>query len=115
VPTALNFGPPPDHAGARDVGWLVETATAALRRHGIAAADWQQDGDPGPVEAAMLSLDPAAARETLGWQTRLDATTAAAWTAEWHARLQQGADARTLVFDQLDRFAATADSAARVA
>lgn len=109
IPPALNFGPPASGAlrDARHVAWLVETAIAALRANGVDAADWQQDGSPGPVEASVLALDPALAQATLGWRTRLDAATAVAWTAEWHARLAGGGDARTLAFEQIDRFADT--------
>jgi CDP-glucose 4,6-dehydratase len=111
LPRALNFGPPPDPENARDVGWLVETASACLRVHGIDVQDWRQDGDPGPAEATALSLDPALAATTLGWRTRLDAAASVAWTAEWHARLQRGETARAISLSQLDRYAAGAHSA----
>lgn len=104
LPRALNFGPPPDRV--HTVGWLVEAAIAALRGHGLDALDWQQDGEPGPPEAATLALDPSRAQESLGWRTRLDASASVGWTAEWHARLQQRETGRAIAFDQLDRYTA---------
>ena len=109
LPRALNFGPPPTEV--QDVGWLVDTTLAALRRHGIDTADWQQDAETGPPEARALTLDPARAAATLGWRTRLDAGDGAAWTAEWHARLIAGEGARDIAGDQIERFAAGAASA----
>lgn len=109
LPRTLNFGPPP--AAVQDVGWLVDTTLAALRDHGIDAADWQQDTETGPPEARALTLDPARAAATLRWHTRLDAGAAAAWTAEWHARLTAGEAARDIAGDQIERFAAGVASA----
>ena len=106
LPSALNFGPPPHAGHIRDVGWLVEAATACLRAHGIDVENWLQDGKPGPAEAATLALDPALAASTLGWRTRLDAAESVSWTAEWHARLQRGEAARSIAGDQIERYTA---------
>jgi CDP-glucose 4,6-dehydratase len=103
LPTAMNFGPPPRQV--HNVAWLVETAIAALRAEGVDAADWQQDGVPGPAEAATLTLDPTLAKATLGWRMRLAPEDAVAWTAAWHARLKRGEPARDLSLGQIDRFA----------
>jgi CDP-glucose 4,6-dehydratase len=75
---ALNFGPTID--GVWSVRQVVELALAAAGR-----GQWQQDGEPGPVEAAKLALDPALAGRVLGWRPRLSVVEAVDWTMAWEA------------------------------
>ncbi len=73
---ALNFGPSID--GVWSVRQVVELALAAAGR-----GQWQQDGEPGPVEAAKLALNPERAARVLGWRPRLSVVEAVQWTMAW--------------------------------
>lgn len=104
LPRALNFGPRRDAGGDRTVAWLAETTLGMLRETGIDAPGWVQDGEPGPREAASLSLDAGLARTVLGWEALLGQDEAVRWTAEWHGATLSGTSAREAVSRQIDRY-----------
>lgn len=87
APRALNIGPH-DPTDTRTVAEVAVAVQAAL---GVPAT-WSRDTADAPREMALLSLDPARARQTLGWQGRLDADTAIRLTADWYAAWMNGAD-----------------------
>jgi CDP-glucose 4,6-dehydratase len=78
---AWNFGP--DRADAVPV---ADLADRLIRRWG--SGRWEAGGPAAegaaPVEAGVLILDSAKARERLGWRPRLPLDEAVAWTVEWY-------------------------------
>lgn len=102
VPRALNFGPPPGESAT--VAEVAERVGAVL---GLATA-WEQDTGDHPREMTLLSLDPAAARESIGWCTRLALDSALEWTAAWYAGYRSGRSARELCLDQIRQYEALA-------
>lgn len=97
APTAVNFGPGAD--GAWTVRRVIETSLAQLGQ-----GRWEQDGDPGPAEAAFLSLDPSLAERALGWRPRLTVADALAWTGDWWRCECDGGDLRALAGRQIDAY-----------
>jgi CDP-glucose 4,6-dehydratase len=88
---AWNFGP--DSSQMLNVGEVAEAFCAAWGR----GAAWEAPGGPaGPKEAALLMLDPAKARQRLGWHPRFAVGEALAHTAEWYKAMLAGASAREL-------------------
>jgi CDP-glucose 4,6-dehydratase len=93
-----NFGP--DERDARPVQWIVERMT---QRWGEGAR-WELDGSPHPHEAHYLKLDASKAKSRLGWQPCLDLSTTLDWVVDWYRRHAQGAEARALTLEQIERF-----------
>ncbi|MFN3511732.1 MAG: CDP-glucose 4,6-dehydratase [Phenylobacterium sp.] len=98
APRALNFGPRP---GGREVS-VGELATAAIEALG--AKPWRHEPDPNSIEAKSLGIDASLARRVLGFESRLDAPKAVAWTMDWYRRQDQGEDALALVHEQIARY-----------
>jgi CDP-glucose 4,6-dehydratase len=98
-----NFGP--NDSDARPVQWIVERMT---QRWGDGAC-WVRDENPHPHEAHYLKLDVSKAKMRLGWQPRLDLATTLDWVAEWYRAHSQGADARSLTLDQIERYEQTTE------
>jgi CDP-glucose 4,6-dehydratase len=75
---AYNFGPnPPDHLSVKE---LVELSINTWGN-----GEWKDTSDSNqPHEAGFLKLDITKAKEALGWQPKLDATSAIGWTIEWY-------------------------------
>ncbi len=95
---AWNFGPPADDA--RTVEWTVSRA-AELWANG---ASWQSDGGDHPRESGRLTIDAGKAHRLLNWQIRLPAEETMQWTMSWYRQLHDGAAARDLCLDQIERF-----------
>jgi CDP-glucose 4,6-dehydratase len=102
TPRALNFGP----SGGEQVT-VGQVATAICDALG-GRRGWLPDDGEHPPEMTRLSLDSSLARNTLGWEPRLDHRSAIRWTAEWYAEHLAGADAARLCLDQIERYGALA-------
>lgn len=100
VPRALNFGPQPGEP--MTVATVADAVSKAL---GVERA-WQLDKGDHPPEMLSLSLDPALARETIGWRPRLSGQETIEWTARWYADHDRGIPARTLCLDQIRQYGA---------
>lgn len=98
TPRALNFGPRP---GGPEVT-VGELATAAIAALG--AKPWRHEPDPHSIEAKALGIDASLARQTLGFESRLDAPAAVDWTMDWYRRQDEGADALALCREQIARY-----------
>jgi len=86
-------------AGRAPVGYIVEK----LARHWDAAT-WRMADGKQPHQAAHLKIDASKAQVRLGWHPRLATDLALDWTAAWYRRQQDGASARDLCLDQIQRF-----------
>ena len=94
APSALNFGPPATGALAvRDLAARVFACWGAGR--------WEQAVESPLVESTVLRLDAERARQTLGWQPRLDLDTAVEWTVDWWRAAQSGRSLRELALHQI--------------
>jgi CDP-glucose 4,6-dehydratase len=98
TPAAFNFGPDP--AAFLTVGDVVARFSACFGGRPGAAAH----AGTHPAEAPYLTIDSARAAALLGWRARLDAGSAIAWTARWHAALAAGTAPRSLVIDDIERY-----------
>ncbi len=98
TPRAMNFGPRPGGPEVT-VGDLATQAVAAL-----GARPWRHEPDPNSLEARTLGIDASQARTLLGFESRLDAPEAVAWTMDWYRRQGEGEDALTLCRAQLARY-----------
>lgn len=98
TPHAMNFGPKP---GGAEIT-VGELATAALEALG--AKPWRHEPDPASIEARSLAIDASRARQVLGFESRLDAPTAVAWTMEWYGRQAHGGQALLLCHEQIERY-----------
>lgn len=98
TPRAMNFGPKPGGAEVT-VGELATQAVQAL-----GAKPWRHEPDPNSLEAKSLGIDASQARALLGFESRLDAPQAVAWTMDWYRRQADGEDALTLCRAQLELY-----------
>jgi CDP-glucose 4,6-dehydratase len=99
---AWNFGPPAE--AAVTVGELAHMLAEAGRARGLATTV-TLNGDTGPFERALLSLDSAKATRRLGWQQVLDLDQTVEWTVEWYgASLKAGFDANAVTKTQVERY-----------
>jgi CDP-glucose 4,6-dehydratase len=94
-----NFGPP--DADMQPVSSVVET----LARHWKVAPAWHKDSASYPHEEMELRLNSQKSARALHWTPRLSLEEALAWTAQWHFRYLDGADARALCVEQIERYA----------
>jgi len=77
--TAFNFGP-----NEEDMLTVEELTNIFIQQFGRGTYNvLQQEG--APHEARLLLLDSSKAKQTIGWQPKLDARTAIRWTADWYA------------------------------
>ena len=93
-----NFGPSPEDT--LTVGALVER----IIERWPAPASWVLDAGKHPHEAGTLQLDTSKAIQRLDWKPRLSVTESADWVVDWYARYFQGADAKSLCLEQIERF-----------
>lgn len=98
TPRALNFGPRP---GGPEVT-VGELASAAVQALG--AKPWRHEPDPDSLEARALGIDASLAKRVLGFESRLDAPAAVAWTMDWYRRQADGDDALSLCREQIARY-----------
>jgi CDP-glucose 4,6-dehydratase len=98
TPRAMNFGPRP---GGPEVT-VGELASAAIQALGAPA--WRHEPDPQSLEAKALGIDASQARAVLGFESRLDAPDAVAWTMDWYRRQAQGEAARDLCHEQISAY-----------
>jgi CDP-glucose 4,6-dehydratase len=80
----------------------VATEASALWGHG---ASWVPEPDGALHEAHLLSLDPRRAELELNWRSVLPYPTSLEWVVEWHQKMDNGADARSVTLEQIERFA----------
>lgn len=97
MPAALNFGPDPE--GFITVAGIAEQLTAALGGKG-----WTQAPGTHPAEAAVLTLDTARARGSIGWRPRLGMADTIRWTAAWYAAWHGGRDMAAFTAAQIDAY-----------
>lgn len=77
--TAFNFGP-----NEEDMLTVEELTNIFIQQFGRGTYNvLQQEG--ALHEAKLLLLDSSKAKQTIGWQPKLDARTAIRWTADWYA------------------------------
>jgi len=100
TPLALNFGPDPE--SFRTVAEIVEGFSARF----AGRPGWVQDPGEHPKEAAALTLSSGLATRALGWAPCLDIDETLAWTADWYAAHQQGADMAGFSFAQITAYQA---------
>lgn len=100
TPRALNFGPRPGGAEVT-VGELASLGVTAL-----GGRPWVHAPDPKSLEAEALAIDASLARSTLGFESRLGAPEAVAFTMDWYARQAAGEDALALCLEQIEGYQA---------
>ena len=93
-----NFGPP--DADMQPVANVVET----LARHWNVARAWSRDPESHPHEEMELRLNSQKSARALHWTPRLSLEEGLAWTAQWYRRSLDGADARALCVEQIERY-----------
>lgn len=93
-----NFGPP--DADAERVCRVVEL----LAQHWGCDHSWDRDPGVHPHEESELRLSSQKANLELQWAGRLSLSEALAWTASWYRQHANGASARALCEDQIDRY-----------
>jgi len=85
--TAYNFGP------AKEDELSVETLTRIFFKAYGREENYQvQRSDKNPHEANLLMLDSSKAHTELGWQPKLNAEQAIAWSADWYADKENNAE-----------------------
>lgn len=99
--SAWNFGP--SETDARPVHWVADRVVELWGE----GADWELDGASYAPEARYLKLDCSKSRQILGWIPALSAEEALAWSIEWYRKHYEGADARALTLDQIQRYQET--------
>jgi CDP-glucose 4,6-dehydratase len=100
TPRTLNFGPKPGGAEVT-VGELATLGVEAL-----GGKPWVHEPDPASLEAKSLAIDAGLAKRTLGFESRLDAPEAVAWTMDWYRRQAAGEDALALCRAQIEGYEA---------
>jgi CDP-glucose 4,6-dehydratase len=82
------------------VKWIADR----LRHNWGGAAAWTLDPGEHPAEAAVLRLDASRAATLLGWRPVLPLAEALDWITEWYRGWADGADARSLTVQQIERY-----------
>lgn len=95
TPRALNFGPRPDGPQV-SVGELATLGVAALQ-----GRPWRHEADPTSLEARALAIDASLAKQSIGFESRLDAPEAVSLTMDWYRRQAAGEDALSLCEAQI--------------
>ena len=67
-------------------------------------ASWIQDTASHPHEAHSLRLDTSKTIQQLRWQSRLGVAEVLDWIVEWYVQYFDGAKAKALCLDQIQRF-----------
>jgi len=102
---AWNFGP------AHDDIWPVARVADAMASIWGEAAAWSRADAQGVHEAEQLAVDSTLSRTLLGWKPCLSTNEALSWTVDWYRRHQQGADAASLMNEQIAAFVQRAEAA----
>lgn len=97
---AYNFGP--ETSAAATVREVIEEARAS---YGHGEVQWG-DGNEGPHETGWLALETVKSRTTLGIVPKWPLSEAIERTMRWYARLQKGADARSLCLSEIAEYEA---------
>jgi CDP-glucose 4,6-dehydratase len=101
---ALNFGPSP--AQSVDVASLVEFAACEWQRlSGGRVPTWEVESNSSMPETDDLTLDPALAREALGWAGFWGWREAIARTLEWYISVAAGEPPLRLMQQQFADYA----------
>lgn len=103
--SAWNFGPALEDM--QPVSALCDALAPTL------GVRWETDTGDHPTEATILRLDNTRACLELGWRPRWALGRAIEQTGEWYARHAAGADARTLMLEQIEAYSATAEETVR--
>jgi CDP-glucose 4,6-dehydratase len=96
---AYNFGPDPQSTAT--VREMIELSASHFD---LSRVNWG-DGDEGPHEAGLLTLDSAKAATELGFEPRMGLTETVARTWDWYAGLAQGKSASDLCLTDLIAYA----------
>ena len=99
APRALNIGP----HDPTDVQTVAQVTRAMHGAMGVPDT-WAQDTTPAPHAMATLALNPARARDVLGWQGRMGAADAIRLTADWYAAWVNGADMTAVTDTQIQHY-----------
>lgn len=94
APEAVNLGPA--LSSCRPVREVVERAFEQFGQ-----GSWKPANENHPPEAALLHLDAALAKRTLGWYPLVDLEAAVEQTLEWWRTSAAGGDLRMLAVSQL--------------
>lgn len=103
--SAWNFGPALQDM--QPVSALCDALSPTL------GARWETDTGDHPKEATILRLDNSRACLELGWRPHWGFGRAVEQTGRWYARHAAGADARTLMLEQIEAYSATAEETVR--
>ncbi|HET9715212.1 MAG TPA: CDP-glucose 4,6-dehydratase, partial [Pseudolabrys sp.] len=95
---ALNFGP--DLNERITVADLTTSMQVALG----APTGWEYDSDAKPAEMEELQLDCRAARELLGWSSKLPIPRALRATAEWYRAFERNEDMRAVSIRAIEEY-----------
>ena len=98
-PPALNFGP--DELSSATVSEIAEALGKAEGLGDGRGEAWKQAPGTHAGEAALLKLDSALARRTLGWRPCLGLNDALAWTADWYRANRANTDMRAFSLAQI--------------
>jgi CDP-glucose 4,6-dehydratase len=93
-----NFGPRPEDAVP--VAMLADR----LAKRWAGSVAWESQPLDGPHEAHHLRLDCSKAHMELDWAPFLVLDTVLDWVVEWYRKYTQGADARELSLEQINRY-----------
>ena len=99
---AWNFGPAGE--APLPVGQLVER----ILEHWDEDLEVELDPGPHPHEHHLLRLDPAKARDQLGWSARLSLPETLDWIVEWYRAFRDGDDMRAVTAAQIARYLSVA-------
>lgn len=94
--TAYNFGPAAD-----DMLTVEDLTKIFLQRYQRGSYRIEPQAN-APHEAKLLLLNSSKAAQLLGWQPKLNATTAIQWTADWYADKEH--DAHTKCMMQIENY-----------
>lgn len=100
---AWNFGP--NNADIQPVSWVVDQLFNLWGE-----GTWERDKMVQPHEAYSLKLDSSKARTKLGWQPKMNLTTALTWVVDWTRALQEGVNLHGITQSQIHRFMELVDA-----
>lgn len=83
--SAFNFGP-----DQNDMLTVEDLTKIFIERFGTGSYN-QLQLEGAPHEAKLLLLDSSKAKQAIGWQPQLNATTSIQWTADWYADKENSA------------------------
>lgn len=93
-----NFGP--SEGDAKPVSWMVETLIQLWGNH----HPWEIDKVSHPHEARYLKLDCSKARSRLGWEPRLNLSTALGFVVEWYKAYLNSENIAKITQQQIESF-----------